>query len=243
MKTDSLLRLAAALAAISLTAPALAERDIRQESVQFPKGKTGVTLKGTITGPQVADYRVRASAGQVMDVVLRWNRTTTYFNILPPGDATALFNGSIYGERYSGALPRDGDYTIRVYLMGDAKSSGHTASYSLDIDLSDRPVSASSGSAPPAKYDASGKIRCSEGNDSLNRECDFRVVRNLSSGSAQIWIGHAPGGRTRVLHFTDRRFTTDDGGAVAARRQNDNWRLGIGNREFYLIPDAVIHGG
>ena len=50
--------------------------------------------------------------------------------------------GSIYGERFSGSLPRDGDYTIRVYLMGDAKSSGKTASYTLDIDLSDRPVSA-----------------------------------------------------------------------------------------------------
>ena len=51
------------------------------------------------------------------------------------------------------------------------------------------------------------------------------------------------GGRTRVLHYGDRRFTTDDGAAVAARRQNDNWRLGIGNREFYLIPDALIQGG
>ena len=243
MKTDSLLRLAAALAALSMTAPAFAERDIRVETVHFAKGRTGTTAKGTISGHQVADYRVRASAGQVMDVVLKWNRTTAYFNVLPPGEATALFNGSIYGERFSGSLPRDGDYTIRVYLMGDAKSSGKTASYTLDIDLSDRPVSAATGSAPPAKYDASGKIRCSEGGDALDRECDFRVVRNLSAGSAQIWIGHAPGGRTRVLHYADRRFTTDDGGAVAARRQNDNWRLGIGNREFYLIPDALIHGG
>lgn len=243
MKIKSLLRLAAALSALSLTVPAFAERDIRQETVQFPKGKTGVTLKGTISGHQVADYRVRASAGQVMDVMLKWNRTTAYFNVLPPGEATALFNGSIYGERFSGALPRDGDYTIRVYLMGDAKSSGHTATYSLDIDLSDRPISAASGSAPPAKYDASGKIRCSEGRDSLDHECDFRVVRNLSAGSAQIWIGHAPGGRTRVLHYADRRFTTDDGAAVAARRQSDNWRLSIGNREFYLIPDALVQGG
>lgn len=235
--------LAACLALLVGLPPAFAQPEIRQETVHFPKGKTGATVKGTISGRQIADYRVRGSAGQVMDVVLKWNRATTYFNVLPPGETAALFNGSISGERFSGPLPRDGEYTIRVYLMGDAKSSGHTASYTLDIDISDRPVSAAAGSAPPVKYDASGRIRCSEGRDTLDRECDFRVVRNLSARSAQVWIGHGPGGRTRVLHFADRRFTTDDGTAVAARRQDDNWRLGIANREFYLIPDALLHGG
>jgi hypothetical protein len=237
--TPLLLALAFALPA----GQALAEAGIRSETVHFQKGKTGATVKGTLTGREVVDYRVRGVAGQIMDVSLKWNRAAAFYNILPPGEESALYNGSISGERFSGALPKSGEYTIRIYLMGDARSSGKTAQYTLDIDISDRPASAPTGSAPPAKYDASGKIRCSDGKDTLDRECDFRVVRNLSAKSAQIWIGHAPGGRTRVLHFADRRFTTDDGGAVAARRQDDAWRLGIGNREFYLIPDAVIHGG
>jgi hypothetical protein len=235
--------LALSFAFLAALPPAFAQTEIRQETVQFQKGKTGATVKGTITGRQIADYRVRGSAGQVLDVTLRWNREAVFFNILPPGEAAAMFIGSSGGERFSGALPRDGEYTIRVYLMGDAKSSGKTGSYTLDIDISDRPVSAPAGSAPPAKYDASGRIRCSEGRDTLDRECDFRVVRNLSARSAQVWIGHGSGGRTRVLHFAERRFTTDDGVAVTARRQDDNWRLAIGSREFYLIPDALLHGG
>jgi hypothetical protein len=241
MKILTLLPLAFALALPA--GPARAEAAIRSEVVHFQKGKTGATVKGTITGREVADYRVRAVAGQIMDVSLKWNRETAYYNVLPPGEETALFNGSIGGERFSGALPKSGEYIIRVYLMGDARSSGKTAQYTLDIDISDRPVSAAAGSQPPVKYDASGRIRCSEGRDTLDRECDFRVVRNLSAKSAQIWIGHTPGGRTRVLHYAERRFTTDDGAAVAAKRENDNWRLGIGNREFYLIPDAVMQGG
>lgn len=234
------------LLALALALPAgqaLAGDGIRSETVLFQKGKTGATVKGALTGREVVDYRVRGVAGQIMDVSLKWNRAPAFFNVLPPGEETALYNGSSAGERFSGALPKSGEYTIRVYLTGDARSSGKTAQYTLDIDISDRPASAAAGSAPPAKYDASGKLRCSEGKDTLDRECDFRVVRNLTAKSAQIWVGHAPGGRTRVLHFADRRFTTDDGGAVTARRQDDAWRLGIGNREFYLIPDAVIHGG
>ena len=106
-----------------------------------------------------------------------------------------------------------------------------------------RPASAARGSAPPAKYDASGKIKCSEDKDTLDRQCDFRVVRHFPTRSAQIWIAHGPDGRTRVLHYADKKFTTDDGARISAQRQNDNWRVGIGGREFYLIPDALIHGG
>ena len=96
-----------------------------------------------------------------------------------------------------------------------------------------------------AIYDASGKIQCSAGKPPLDQWCDFRVVRHFASGSgsAQIWIAHTGTPRHRVLHYANRRFTTDDGAGISAKRQDDNWLVSVGGREFYLIPDALIHGG
>ena len=242
MKFRTMIPIVAGLAVLATAAPACAEPEVRHEQVQFQKGTSGATVKGSIKGRQVIDYRVRAVAGQNMDVTLKAGKASARFNVLAADDI-ALFVGSVSGNQFSGLLPKDGEYTIRVYLAGNGASSGQAADFTLDIDITSRPASAARGSTPPAKYDASGKIKCSEDKDTLDRQCDFRVVRNLTAKSAQIWIGHAPGGRTRVLHFADRRFTTDDGGAVMARRQDNAWRLGIGNREFYLIPDALIHGG
>lgn len=242
MKLRTMIPIAACLAALAAAAPAFGEPEIRHEQVQFQKGTTGATVKGGIRGRQVIDYRVRAVAGQNMDVTLKASRTSAYFNVLATDDVP-LFVGSVSGNQFSGLLPKDGDYTIRVYLAGNAASSNQSADFTLDIDITSRPASAVRGSTPPAKYDASGKIKCSEDKETLERQCDFRVVRHSATRSAQIWIAYGPDGRTRVLHYADRKFTTDDGARISAQRQNDSWRVGIGGREFYLIPDALIHGG
>lgn len=242
MKFRTMIPIVAGFAVLVAAPPAFAEPEIRNEQVQFQKGTSGATVKGSIKGRQAIDYRVRAAAGQTMDVTLKASKTSAYFNVLATDD-TPLFIGSVSGNQFSGLLPKDGDYTIRVYLIGNAASSNQAADFTLDIDITSRPASAARGSTPPAKYDASGKIRCSEDRETLDRQCDFRVVRHFATRSAQIWIAYGPDGRTRVLHYADKKFTTDDGARISAQRQNDNWRLGIGGREFYLIPDALIHGG
>jgi Na+-translocating ferredoxin:NAD+ oxidoreductase RnfG subunit len=100
------------------------------------------------------------------------------------------------------------------------------------------------GGAPVSgRYDATGKIKCSVGNPTLDEWCDFRVVRHQPTGGAQIWISH--GGKTsdRVLHFAGKKFTSDEGAALSAQRQGDSWRVNAGGKIYYLIPDAVIYGG
>lgn len=100
------------------------------------------------------------------------------------------------------------------------------------------------GSTPVSgRYDATGKIKCSVGNPTLDAWCDFRVVRHPPTGGAQIWISH--GGKTpdRVLHFAGKKFTSDEGAALSAQRQGDNWRVNAGGKIYYLIPDALIYGG
>jgi hypothetical protein len=234
--------LLALLLCAGIAAPALAE--IRTEPVRFEKGRNGTTLKGTIRGDETVDYRLRATAGQILVVNLQANNRSAYFNVLPPDDETALFVGSLSGNSFNGALPRDGEYTVRVYLMRNAARRNESARYTVNFTMAgDKAVSGTAATNPPAIYDASGKIKCATGKPTLDQWCDFRVVRYLATSSAQIWIAHGGTPLQRVLHFAGKRFTTDDGASVSARRQDDNWLVGVGGREFYLIPDALIHGG
>ena len=96
---------------------------------------------------------------------------------------------------------------------------------------------------PPAKFDASGKIKCSATKPTLDQLCDFRVARHLASGSAQIWVAPVGNAPAQVLHYTNKQFTGADGTALSATRQDDNWQVSVGGKAFYFIPDAVIHGG
>lgn len=225
-------------------APALVQADIRPEQVRFEKGRNGATLKGSIKGDEIVDYRLRATAGQILDVNLQANNRAAYFNVLPPDDETALFVGSVSGNSFNGALPRDGEYTVRVYLMRNAARRNESAHYTVNFTMaSSKAVSGTAGANPPAIYDASGKIQCAAGKPTLDQWCDFRIVRHLATGSAQIWIAHHNSPLQRVLHYAGKRFTTDDGAGVSAKRQDDNWLVSVGGREFYLIPDALIHGG
>lgn len=96
---------------------------------------------------------------------------------------------------------------------------------------------------PPAKFDASGKIKCSAAKPTLDQQCEFRVARHKASGSAQIWVAPVGDAPARVLHYTNKQFTGADGAALTATRQDDNWQVGAGGKAFYLIPDALISGG
>jgi hypothetical protein len=116
-------------------AVASADVDIRQEQIQFEKGTSGTTITGEITGDQIVDYQLRASAGQSMVVNFRPSNLSAYFNILPPGSEVAFFVGSISGNRFENQLPSDGEYTIRVYLMRNAARRNETANYALDVNI------------------------------------------------------------------------------------------------------------
>jgi nitrous oxidase accessory protein NosD len=47
---------------------ASAQPAIKQQPVQFKKGESGATIKGSLKGDQIIDYTLRASAGPVMSV-------------------------------------------------------------------------------------------------------------------------------------------------------------------------------
>jgi hypothetical protein len=223
--------------------------EIREERVQFKPGETGATIKGRIKDRQIVDYRLSAKAGQSMVVILETSNRSNYFNITAPGADSAMFIGSISGNRFVGGLSKDGEYTVRVYLMPTAGRRGETAEYTINFALSvdnQSSKSATPSETGPEKFDAYGEIKCSADKPALDQWCEFRVLRDLSKHSAEIWITNITFKdevHYRVLYFAEGKFSTNDKAQLAWQRQDDNWRVSIEGREFYFIPDALIYGG
>jgi hypothetical protein len=244
--------IAGVLASVLLAAlPARAQPQIQQKQVQFKKGETGATIKGSLKGEQIVDYKLRAAAGQVMVVQFKPSNPSAYFNVMPPGADSAIFIGSTSGNEFSADLTTAGEYTIRVYLMRSAARRNESVNYTLDVGISGGEKKSGAAVAPvasnagPAQWDASGSIKCSSGSDTLDKQCGFRVVRALPKKAADIWVGNVANGEAdyRFLHYADKVFTSNDKSKLAWRRLDDNWWLSVDGQEFYLIPDALIHGG
>ena len=124
------------LASALLVGTAVTMVEAATKQMQFAKGKTSASVSGKITGNDSMDYVIRASAGQTMTVDFKAGKGAAYFNVLPPGSTgEAIFVGSSEGNHFKAALPSDGDYTIRVYLMGGAKDSGKPVNYTLKVGI------------------------------------------------------------------------------------------------------------
>ncbi len=129
---------AAFLASLVATVPVSAQMTA---AVHFDTGSNQANLSGTVTGNEYFDYVLGAAKGQSMSVALTVGGTngngTAYMNILPPGSTgEAIFNGSMSADG-SGTvtLPKDGDYTIRVYLMGNDRDTGKTVGYTVSVKI------------------------------------------------------------------------------------------------------------
>jgi hypothetical protein len=143
--------IASALTALLLGATIASAGDgVRQEQIRFKKGTSAATVKGTIKGYRSVDYQLRARAGQMLLVDFAPSNLSAYFNILPPGTEEAIFVGSTSGNRFEGALPGDGLYTVRVYLMRNAARRNESARYTLKVSLAAAKTSAAPSPAPSA---------------------------------------------------------------------------------------------
>ncbi len=241
--------LLAAVASLFLMAFSLAHADeIETRAVQFAQGKSSATIKGSLKGDQTIDYTLRARAGQTMSVKLATKNGANHFNVLPPGsNDEALFVGSSGGNEWSGALPVDGEYKVRVYLMRSAARRNETANYTLTVGIIGAAKGADLGQAPASDakvkgthYHATGPLPCRMGNDRPS-ECQFGVIRG-KPGNAEVHIT-PPGGLKRVLTFMGDKVTTNPGEKVKAVKQGDDWSVEVNDYEHYTIPEAVISGG
>ncbi len=240
-------------AALALATLPLWARGITEHAVQFPRGKSGTTVKGSVTGDEVVDYRLRAAAGQTMTVTKTSGGGSVYFNVLPPGsNDVAMFVGSRDGNEFRGALPADGEYRIRVYQMGDAKDSGRKSNFAVAVSITG-PAAAATAAKPShseragrGRFDARGRIACAQALGQPMGQCDFAVARD-PGGSASVKVT-MPDGRARFLFFEKGKALSadlsqaDGDMTFRATREADLYRIQAG-RERYEIPEAVVCGG
>lgn len=134
MRTALFRGMALGLALVTAQAPlAIAQESHR---VQFAKGNDNAYVEGVVVGDTYVDYILGARAGQTMGVSLI-TEGNAYFNILPPGSSgEAIYIGSINGPDAIGVkLPANGDYRIRVYLMGNAADTGARVPFGLSMTI------------------------------------------------------------------------------------------------------------
>ncbi|MCA8879314.1 MAG: hypothetical protein KDA73_04985 [Rhodobacteraceae bacterium] len=134
---------ALAILAVAATSVSVSPGTVAAQSrtaIHFEHGNDNGAARGAITGKEYADYVLGAQKGQTMSVAIAIDSTdgdgTIYFNILPPeSDNVAIFNGSTSGDFGSIKLPQSGDYTIRVYLMGNDADTRKTVHYTLSMTI------------------------------------------------------------------------------------------------------------
>ena len=106
--------------------------------VEFAQGRSTVTVAGEVRGYGVMDYVVAASGSQRLTVALvggsRYLMLAVY---TPEGEAVCV---ETCDRRWTGVVPRAGDYTIRVGLVrAEARREGR-AGYTLRIGLTPSPI-------------------------------------------------------------------------------------------------------
>lgn len=242
-------------------APIAAAQTIEVRPVHFAKGATSATMTGKIAGDQTIDYTLRAKGGQQMTVNLKTNNNANYFNVLPPGSETALFVGSTSGNEWSGALPSDGDYRIRVYLMRSAARRNERANFTLTVGIqggsthhgasidakapSTHYHASTDAKVPGTNYHATGPLPCSMGSGQPTVSCNFGVTRE-GNGSGTVTITK-PDGQTRAIIFKNGKAigydeSQADKGKFSSQKKSDLSIVHIG-QERYEISDSVIFGG
>ncbi|MCX7096487.1 MAG: hypothetical protein NTV43_01120 [Methylococcales bacterium] len=164
------------LAGALLTGASLTAEAAKQ--IAFGKGKTSASVSGKVKGSDDMDYTLRASAGQTMTVDLKASKGAAYFNVLAPGSTgEAMFIGSNDGNHFKAELPSDGDYTIRVYLMGGAKDSDKPVTYTLKVGI---PASGKSSAATASS--SSSNVKTAEKN------CLAAVAKKVGVNSSQLSV-------------------------------------------------------
>ncbi|WP_377277032.1 SH3 domain-containing protein [Rhizobium sp. R86522] len=147
--------------------PAMAQE--RSARVEFSRGQSSTTIRGTVRGYEGINYRINVRGGQRLAVTMDSSNGSNYFNILGPSGGEALFNGSISGDFADIIVPDSGDYTVQVYLMRNAARRNEQARFTLRIEVTGgRPI------APPSPDFADG----------LSGGPDFFQVAGISRGDA-----------------------------------------------------------
>ncbi len=107
----------------------------RSETVKFAPGTSSATKRGTVKGYDTATYSLKASDGQVMQVLFSPSNRFCYFNVRAPGGDGLAFDGTMSGNEFSANLEASGVYRFDVFLMRNAARRGETCKYTISFEV------------------------------------------------------------------------------------------------------------
>jgi len=169
--------------------------------------------------------------------------------VLPPGSAdVAIDVSSMTGERsWSGVLPTDGDYAIRVYRMRPASRRNDSSRCTLKLCVTGNPLAALP-AARDAKvagtaYYATAKVHCTLPYQPDVKSCDAGVVRRGNDGTATFEAIGPMGVQRRIVFVQGKPAAADTMDPVPSTRQGDATVVKVGDNERYDIADAFLNGG
>ena len=103
-------------------------------AVELEPGSSSVVHEGRIVAREVRNYVVTAERGQQLSVGL--DSESRYVQFVVQFVGQSVYDSRRSDERsWSDELPRDGDYTVRVYLSRGEAERGGSAEYELTIGL------------------------------------------------------------------------------------------------------------
>jgi hypothetical protein len=105
--------------------------------VKFKPGSSGGTYSNTLTGYDTVDFYVKAKGGQTMSVNLTSANSYLYFVVLSgSGEGDAVADDAREVTDWSGPLPSDGTYVVRVYLVrAEARRNHRPVSFKVRMDI------------------------------------------------------------------------------------------------------------
>ncbi len=245
-------RVLAAFAILFLVGPVLAADGPpppRKERVTFAKGASSATIEGSLKGGADVDYLVRAAAGQTLEVKLQGTNPQNFFNVLPPGSANvAMYVSDRTAEQsWSGMLPADGDYAIRIYLMRPAARRNESSKYTLTVAVTGKPLpplsTARDAKVAGTAYHATAEVKCTLPYHPDVKSCKAGVVRRGNDGTATFEVIGPVGVQRRILFVQGKPVAADTMDPVTSARQGDVTVVKVSDDERYDIPDAFLNGG
>lgn len=228
-----------------------AENERSIQTIHFSKGNNQTTINGKLKGYQSIDYQLRAGAGQTITIRLTSSHRSNYFNLLPPGSAeAAMAIGELSENAFTGLLPDDGLYTVRVYLVRSAARRNESSQFELQVSIEGKPLA-----ALPARVDALVKgtrfhavatVPCQPAY-APSQACQAGVIRRGQDGTATVELSwrtpEQSAGKRRVLFVKGKPVAADAQQNLHHQRDERGWLIEFDDSERYNIPDALILGG
>jgi hypothetical protein len=109
----------------------------KRVDVKFKPGASGGAYNDSLIGYDTVDFYLNAKGGQTMSVKLTSANTFLYFVVLRgSGQGDAVAEKAREVNEWSGELPSDGTYVVRVYLVrAEARRNHRPVSFNVRLGI------------------------------------------------------------------------------------------------------------